>query len=160
MQVLGLNGVVFFIHLKAGRFEHPFRQPARAWQARAGGVGRIANDGALLIDELNFRSLAMAATFEQGVVSLRKFALKGVRLQDQGAALKCIAISIDFDTTGGFQGVLRLIVFNALGLHSQALLAQQSIAFDDHVQVGPGINALARNKQGRLLALDFRNFFF
>mgnify|MGYP006150114553 CR=1 FL=1 len=75
-------------------------------------------------------------------------------------ALEGIAISIDFDTTGGFQSVLRLIVFNALGLHRQALFAQQSIAFDDHVQVGPGINALARNKQGRLLALDFRNLFF
>ena len=148
LQVLGLDGVVFFIHLKAGRFEHPFGQPAGAWQARAGGVGRIANDGTLLIDELNVRSLAMAATFEQGVVSLQKMALKGVRLQDQGTALESIAFSIDLDIAGGFQGVLRLIVLNALRLHSQALLAQQSIAFDDHVQVGTGIDALARNKQG------------
>ena len=102
----------------------------------------------------------MAATFEQGVVSLRKFALKGICLQDQGTALEGISFSINLDIADGFQGALRLVVFNALGLHSKALLAQQSIAFDDHVQVGAGIDALARNKEGRLFALDFGNFLF
>ena len=75
----------------------------------------------------------MTSTLKQGVIGLQKLALKGVRLQNQGAALEDVSFSIDLHLAGCFQSVLRLIVFNALSLHSKTLLAQQSSAFDDHV---------------------------
>ena len=84
----------------------------------------------------------MTATLEQGVVGLLKLALKGVRLQVQGSTLKEVAFSIDLDIAFGFQGVLRLVVFNAISLDGEALFTQQGVALDDHVQVGSGIDAL------------------
>jgi hypothetical protein len=44
--------------------------------------------------------------------------------------------------------------------HGQALFTQQRIAINDQVQIGPSKQALTRDKQGRLLALKFGNFFF
>jgi hypothetical protein len=128
--------------------------------AAASGVSGIADDGALRIKELYFRGLTMPATFEQLVLRLQKLALKRVGLQIQRRALEGVAFSRDLHPALGLQGVLRLVVFNAVRPHGQALFAQQHIAFNDQVQIGPSKQALTRYKQGRLLALNLGDFFF
>ena len=133
LQVFGLNAVVFFIDLQAGRFQNPFGQPAGALNAAASGVSRIANDGALRVNELYFCGLTMPATFEQGVFGLQKFALKRVCLQTQSRALEGIAFSRDLHAALCTQGVLRLVVFNSLRPHRQALFAKQHASVNHQV---------------------------
>ena len=123
MQVFGLNTVVFFIDLQACGFQYPLGQPAGALNAAASGVSGIADDGALRIKELYFRGLTMPATFEQRVFRLQKLALKRVGLQIQRRALEGVAFSRDLHPALGLQGVLRLVVFNAVRPHGQALFA-------------------------------------
>ena len=59
----------------------------------------------------------------------------------------------------GFDGILRLVVFNAVGLQGQTRAAQASLAFDHHIHVRSAADALPFQKHWRFAALFVRHPF-
>ena len=73
------------------RAQDPVGHPARARVALAGGVGRVADDRALVVDEVDALGLAVGVVAQEAVVRLVEEALEGLDLQFEQRALEDVA---------------------------------------------------------------------
>jgi hypothetical protein len=66
--------------------EHPVGHPAGAGAALAGGVGGVADDGALVVDEVDALGLAVGVVFQEAVARLVEKAFERIDLELQQRA--------------------------------------------------------------------------
>jgi hypothetical protein len=94
-RAFGLAYFFFVVDADAGGLEHPVGHPAGAGAALAGGVGGVADDGALVVQEVNALGLAVGVVFQEAVARLVEKAFKRIDLELQQRAFKGVARAVD-----------------------------------------------------------------
>ena len=90
-RAFGVADLFFVVDADAGGAQDPVRHPARPGPALAGGVGRVADDRPLLVDEVDPVGLAVSIVAQKPVTRLVEEALERFDLEFELGALEDIA---------------------------------------------------------------------
>jgi len=145
-RAFGHTHLLVVVDLDRIGVQNPVGQPANAGFALAGGVVRVVDDGALVVQKIDPAGLAIGVVFQKTVAGLGEEAFERIDLELQRRAAVGVARAVDAHVATGLGLVVGLVVLHVVGADHRGAAAQHGVAFDHGFQIGAAAHPVARDE--------------